>query len=138
MDVIYDPAVLSEAQAIALAERLGCTGITRGVPPRHAGVELPPEGYVVVRERADGVDVLPAPTAEDVAALPEPAERKPEPEPLADAFDVLRAAVAERLPAVEEAGGLEALGSEPVGPAAPEGRNAVIDALVRIVLARLE
>lgn len=68
--LVYDPALVSDPEALAADLGVGC--LIAGAPPRYA-LTLPEAGYAVVRETWAGIDVLPGPvTPEQLATLPDP------------------------------------------------------------------
>ena len=100
--LVYDRAIVGDP--VALGATLGIGALIEGIPPSHAGLKLPPAGYVVVRETWAGLDVLPGPvTRDDVDALPDPG-----PDPQAAAADLQAAA----------GGVLRILQTTPINPAA--------------------
>ena len=100
--LVYDRAIVGDP--VALGATLGIGALIEGIPPSHAGLKLPPAGYVVVRETWAGLDVLPGPvTRDDVDALPDPG-----PDPRAAAADLQAAA----------GGVLRILQTSPINPAA--------------------
>ena len=113
LNLIYDPAKVADPEGLAAS--LGIGSIIEGVPPAFAGLNLGGEGYAVVRETWQGIDVLTGPVSpQQIAALPDPG-----PDPAVAARKSLRAI-------------RDAIGSDisPVDPAVVQTALGRLDAII--------